>query len=213
MYDINKNYYKILEIEQNASTEEVRKAFITLSKKHHPDKYPLGSPEKKQAEIIFANITEAYSILSDPAHRRNYDEIRAGRMTEDGLPVQKKEPEVDWAEHYFKDGEEALRRKETDSAIKNLREAVRLKPNVAKYNFCLGLAYVEKGWHAYAKASFAAAIKIDPNNLAAKKYMSNLESGAIPPPQQQQQKSAPSSRPTPSPSSPTSPLSNIFKKK
>lgn len=197
MYDITKNYYTIMEVTPEATQDEIRKAFIRLSKTHHPDKYPMGSPEKKQAEKIFADITEAYSILSDPGHRRNYDEIRAGRMTEDGLPTQKKESEVNWAEHYFKEGEESMKHRETDDAVKNFREAVRLNPNIAKYHFSLGLAYVAKGWHAYAKASFAAAIKLDPNNIAAKKYLDNDGKGPSP-------AGAPS---------PGSPFGNIFKKK
>ena len=61
------NYYSILEIDKNASPEEIKKKFRKLSLKYHPDK---GGDINK-----FHKLQEAYSTLSDPQKRKMYDLI------------------------------------------------------------------------------------------------------------------------------------------
>ena len=64
-----KDYYKILGIEQNASKEDISRAFKALAKIHHPD-VNNGSDTK------FKEISEAYGILSDDNSRAKYDNSR-----------------------------------------------------------------------------------------------------------------------------------------
>ena len=59
------NYYDILGVSENASPDEIKKAYRKLASKHHPDK---GGDT-----LQFQNIEEAYRILSDPAQRQQYD--------------------------------------------------------------------------------------------------------------------------------------------
>lgn len=66
-----KNYYEILELPPSASAEEIKKSFRRLALKYHPDKNP-GNPA---AEQHFKEITAAYSLLSDPFKKRDYDRI------------------------------------------------------------------------------------------------------------------------------------------
>src|SRR3989339_1146 len=63
-----KDYYKILEIDKNASQEDVKKAFRKLAHKHHPDKE--GGNEEK-----FKEANEAYQVLGDPEKRKKYDQF------------------------------------------------------------------------------------------------------------------------------------------
>lgn len=71
---MSKNYYDILEINNNASDAEIKKAFKKLSIKWHPDKWANKSEkEKKEAEEKFKDINEAYQVLSDPQKKSNYD--------------------------------------------------------------------------------------------------------------------------------------------
>lgn len=66
------NYYKILEVDKNASPEVIEKAYKTLVKKYHPD---LQESNLKQAsEEKIKLINEAYEILSNPISRAKYDE-------------------------------------------------------------------------------------------------------------------------------------------
>ncbi|MFR5314341.1 MAG: DnaJ domain-containing protein [Clostridia bacterium] len=68
---MNKNYYDILQVNQNASPEIIEKAYKTLAKKYHPDLQP--EENKKQAEEILKDINEAYEILSNPISKVDYD--------------------------------------------------------------------------------------------------------------------------------------------
>lgn len=68
-----KNYYKILEIDKNASKEIIDKAYKTLVKKYHPDLKE--NLEKEKAEKKIKEINEAYDILSDKNKKANYDKI------------------------------------------------------------------------------------------------------------------------------------------
>jgi len=61
-----KDYYELLGIDKKADKEEVKKAFRVLAHKYHPDKKG-GDAEK------FKEVSEAYSVLSDDAKRKQYD--------------------------------------------------------------------------------------------------------------------------------------------
>ena len=65
----NLSYYEILEIDQNADSTVIKKAYRRLAKEHHPDKNQ-GDPE---AERKFKFINEAYQVLSDEKQRSVYD--------------------------------------------------------------------------------------------------------------------------------------------
>ena len=65
------NYYKILEVDKNASEEIIEKAYRTLAKRYHPDLQ--NEINKTEAEEKIKKINEAYSILSDKIKKENYD--------------------------------------------------------------------------------------------------------------------------------------------
>ena len=69
-----KDYYKILGVSPNATTEEIKKAYRRLALQYHPDK----NPGDKKAEEKFKDIAEAYDVLSDPEKRKKYDMIYNG---------------------------------------------------------------------------------------------------------------------------------------
>ena len=64
------DYYKILEIDKNASADEVKKAYRKLARKLHPDL----NPNDKEANKKFQQINEANEVLSDPVKRKKYDQ-------------------------------------------------------------------------------------------------------------------------------------------
>ena len=62
-------------IEQTATEEEVKKAYKRKALQWHPDKHSSGTEEQKlNAEKMFKDINEAYSVLSDPQKKTRYDQ-------------------------------------------------------------------------------------------------------------------------------------------
>lgn len=69
-----KDYYKILGLQNNASQDDIKKAFRKLSKEYHPDRFVNETEEKrKEAEERFKDINEANQVLSDPQKKARYD--------------------------------------------------------------------------------------------------------------------------------------------
>ncbi|MBI2831079.1 MAG: DnaJ domain-containing protein [Chloroflexi bacterium] len=72
-----KDYYQILGVPENASQEDVKRAFRGMAFKCHPDKNP---GNEKQAEAEFKELNEAYGVLGDEGKRRQYDFARKGQF-------------------------------------------------------------------------------------------------------------------------------------
>src|SRR5829696_1016538 len=64
------DYYKILGVDKNASTDDIRKAYRKLARKHHPDL----NPNDKESHKKFQQVNEANEVLSDPEKRKKYDQ-------------------------------------------------------------------------------------------------------------------------------------------
>ncbi len=64
-----RDYYAVLEVSREATTEDLKKSFRKLAMKYHPDR----NPGDKQAEAQFKEINEAYDVLKDDQKRAAYD--------------------------------------------------------------------------------------------------------------------------------------------
>jgi len=67
-----KDYYKTLGVSEQASEDEIKKAYREFAKKYHPDR----NPGDKSAEEKFKSASEAYDVLSDKKKRQQYDTMR-----------------------------------------------------------------------------------------------------------------------------------------
>jgi molecular chaperone DnaJ len=73
-FDLEKDYYKILGVTEDTSADDIKKAYLKLAKKHHPDVNG-NSDESKEK---FQEIQEAYDVLSHHSKKVRYDGMRRG---------------------------------------------------------------------------------------------------------------------------------------
>lgn len=69
---LERDFYKTLGVDPEASADEVKKAYRKLAQKNHPD----ANPDDPTAEERFKEISEAYAVLSDAEQRKEYDQVR-----------------------------------------------------------------------------------------------------------------------------------------
>lgn len=74
------DYYQILGVEKDASQEEIKRAYRALALKYHPDRN-----KEEGAQEKFAQINNAYAVLSDPEKRAHYDRFGSEPQT-GGMP-------------------------------------------------------------------------------------------------------------------------------
>jgi hypothetical protein len=66
---VQENYYEVLGVERNATSEQIGTAYKTLSIKYHPDR----NPDDAEAAKHYKSVNDAYNCLIDPAKRVQYD--------------------------------------------------------------------------------------------------------------------------------------------
>lgn len=76
MQEFEEDYYAILGVEETAAAEEIRRAYIKLAKRLHPDRFPNDPDQRALAQREFAKVTRAHNIISDGEKRAEYDALR-----------------------------------------------------------------------------------------------------------------------------------------
>ena len=120
-----KKYYEILEVEETATLEEIKKAYRAKALEYHPDRVPPRL--KKESEELFKEVQNAYDVLSDPEKRKEYDGQLKNPQTEQPFD-QTDSPEapvleVDKTRFEFKD-------------LEFIREAIRSPPGCQHRAVC-----------------------------------------------------------------------------
>jgi hypothetical protein len=83
-------YYDILDLDRDATPEELKEAYHRLAREYHPD---VASKDEEVAQK-FAAISEAYRVLSDPQQRYRYDRT----LPQKSYPLRHPTPEKIWRE-------------------------------------------------------------------------------------------------------------------
>lgn len=123
------NYYRLINVDQTASTAEITRAYRVAIKRAHPDR---ALPELRDAaEEITKDLNRAYGVLGDPAKRRAYDQTIKSSMIQDqimnryvsGLGTSKTDPFATNLKRKMSAREERERRQSDRSAMYSVLSA------------------------------------------------------------------------------------------
>ena len=176
----SKTFYELLGVAPDASDEEIRQAYFSLSRRFHPDN--LGRTARNDAarvaEKVFRAIETAYAVLTTPAQREAYDRQMSSsapatsKRNRSGGPANRvRADEV--AEKAFDQGVELYNRGAYLGALSKLNEAVRIERAMASYRYYLGKTLAQlPGRERDAEFQYRVAIQLAPWN---KTYRSALD--------------------------------------
>ena len=164
------NLYEILSVPPDASDDDIKGAYHERAKRYHPDLFEskgCGANRHALAEKLFTYITGAYTTLSNPAARANYDEMRIKKESRVEAAVQGRaaadSEKERMAETLYRAGRASLKRREFEKAGAQLKECVWLRPDIARFHHLLGVAQSEIALQRKeAEQHLLKAIAIDP---------------------------------------------------
>lgn len=183
--------YAVLGVEETAQPEEIRKAYLKLAKKLHPDRFPNDPEKRAEAQTEFSKVTRAHDVLSDAKQRDEYDTLRNLARNKSAIDsgtgaaaapaatatAEKTEGREQWAVKHHERAIDMLKRKRYPEAETAIKEALRLCPNNAAYHATLAEIHLARGWKTLAQTAVQSALKIDPKNHEAKTIELKLKAG------------------------------------
>lgn len=159
------DYYTVLGLSTDASTDDVRSAYYVLARRYHPDRFRSGLLQDllEGMEHYFARVTEAYNTLFDPELRQAYDDERTSEESK-----KEKEPEQDTAylarENYARAKLLIDKRRYAD-AVTFLENAIQLAEGEATYHLALGQVLARNPRRrADAETHLQRAAELDPTS-------------------------------------------------
>jgi molecular chaperone DnaJ len=147
------NPYDVLGVNENASDDEIKKAYRSLVKKYHPDRYPKDSPQQKAATEKLKQVNAAYDMLT---------KIRDGSYDYAGAPQ-------------FAEVRSALQRGDLMTAETMLN---RMTERPAEWHYLMGIILFRRRWYDGAAQHFAQAHNMDPSNPEYEQALRSMTSMA-----------------------------------
>jgi curved DNA-binding protein CbpA len=135
------DYYQLLHLPRDARPADVKRAYHATSRAFHPDGNRHHDEEVRAAiHQIAKRVTEAYSVLYDPARRKAYDRLRASdgavrmQLHQSSGPGGHAQADADVAQtpqgrQFFNLAAADLRRDDHAAAVRNLQTALTFEPN------------------------------------------------------------------------------------
>jgi hypothetical protein len=166
------NFYQVLGVESGADAGVIQNAFLQLAKRWHPDRLPAPLADLKPVVTrVFARMTEAHQILTNPRNRAEYDKLSAGGGNSDD--EQRKVQEVLRAASAFQKAEVLAKREDWAAALKVAEQAYLGDPNQAEY----GALYAWVAARASESPNYeellqilARSVKMQRNNVKVRLY-------------------------------------------
>ena len=133
------NHFEVLGASERSSAEEIRKLFVGLAKKFHPDRFQTESQAAQAlAAQVFSDISVAHDTLSDSRRRKEYvAELRRGGAKSDRKAVAR----IVSAEREFRKGRENMHRRSYPDALACFERALELDPREGEFWALAGWTY------------------------------------------------------------------------
>ncbi len=155
------SFYELLEVDNSATSETIKKRYYSLAKEYHPDRHLISSAPDTKMKLtrISDALTTAYNILKDGKLKTEYYKSLVSPMKQKGSP------ESDEAEDLFKNGVKELKKGNFQGAIDNFTSSIKLKPGNTSCLSYLSLTYSKiPGRIKEAEEALLKAIKLEPFN-------------------------------------------------
>ncbi len=134
----DQNLFELLGVAVKATGEEIKKSYFELAKKFHPDRLPdITAEERKIVELYFASISEAYTKLSNPKLKKEYETSLA--LEGEGVTTEQAHAVIQ-SEADFQKGLVFIRKRNFEMAIEALCNAISLYDKEPEYHMQLGWA-------------------------------------------------------------------------
>ncbi len=180
-----KNPYTVLGVPENASEEEIKKAYRTLSRKYHPDAN-VNNPNKEQAEEKFKEIQQAYQqIMREKEGGGSFKESAGnyggsgsygGFGGYSGSGSYGGARQDDWSEEdvHLQAAENYIRSRHFSEALNVLSE---INQRSARWYYLSAMANSGLGNNVLAKEHAQRAVSMEPNNMVYRQFLSQMENG------------------------------------
>jgi len=198
MQEFEEDYYGILGVDEAAAQEDIRKAYLALAKRLHPDRFPNDPEQRAIAQTEFAKVTRAHDVVGDGERRLEYDALRqlAKRRAEvvstgsfvvssvipDDARLHNTDPRtqsvgaspgddsinVKWANKHLGRADDLLKKKRYQEAETAMKEAIRLVPLEPRYHNRLADIYLARGWKTLAMTEVQTALRLNANDPEAR---------------------------------------------
>jgi len=156
------NPYEVLGVKENASPEEIKKAYRELVKQYHPDKYE-NNPLKDLAEEKLREINEAYDALS----KKNGSTSNGSYGSSSNYNGN--------SSNYNDPSLQAVRMDINRGNIGGAEGKLNSISNRnAEWNFLMGVVHLRKGWYDSANNLINTACRMEPNNFEYRQMANQL---------------------------------------
>jgi tetratricopeptide (TPR) repeat protein len=155
------DHYALVGVDARADTTAIKRAYLAAAKAYHPDalaRLHIEGEIQEHANRVFAEIGKAYSVLSNPKKRREYD----AWLANEGVDAE----QIATAETLYRKGEILLHQGNFKGALEFLRPAVEIYGEECDYQSALGWTLYKKmpSEPELAKTHLEHAVRLDPEN-------------------------------------------------
>jgi curved DNA-binding protein CbpA len=159
---------ELLEVDEKADSEEIKKSYYRLTKEFHPDRYFSSDDHsiKMKLTAIFDALTQAYNTMKDAGKREEYVSMLRAPNQEVGADLEAR------AAEQHREGVAEFKKGNFLGAIEKFKWAAKLAPKNVTYLSYLSLAYSKiPGRVKEAEEALLAALKIEPFNAELNSHL------------------------------------------